>query len=64
MGTTAIFAEILIIGVQASVWYTLIILSIWGYAWLPSIVVGLNDWEVLITIIFLCHFLYFRYNGR
>jgi hypothetical protein len=35
MNTTNLFVELIVIGVGASIWLVLLILSIFGYAWVP-----------------------------
>ncbi|HRQ40178.1 MAG TPA: hypothetical protein PLD25_19885 [Chloroflexota bacterium] len=53
MNTTNIFVEILIVGIQASVWTILLVLSIFGVDWLPNSWSSLNNWNALVTIIVL-----------
>ena len=48
MATTAIFAEILIIGLQAGVWLALLVASIFGTEFVP--IQGLGDWQYLIIL--------------
>jgi hypothetical protein len=49
MATTAIFAEILIVGLEAAVWCSLLVLAIFGADWIdPS---ALSDWVALVTIL-------------
>ena len=48
MATTAIFAEILIIGLEAVVWLALLVASIFGTDIVP--IQGLKDWQYLIIL--------------
>jgi len=50
MRTTAIFVEILITGMQASIWITLFILSIFGWEWIPKLANHLKDYILIVTI--------------
>jgi hypothetical protein len=50
MSTTAIFVEVLIIGIQAAIWVTLLILSMFGYHWATTLKLNLQGWESLATI--------------
>jgi hypothetical protein len=49
--TIAVFAEILIVGLQAAVWVLLTILAIFGNNWLD--LAELKDWETLVTVLIL-----------
>ena len=40
MSTTLLFAELLIIGLQATIWILLLIVDIWGYQWLSAVANG------------------------
>ena len=51
MSTTAIFVELLIAGMQASVWVTLFVISITGYDWVSYTLSELKGWVVLVTAI-------------
>lgn len=51
MNTTIVFAELLIIGIQGSVWIGLIVLSIFGYDWIRPIPILLSDWTAVISIV-------------
>lgn len=51
MVTTAIFAEIVVAGLQALVWITLTVLAVFGTDWIdPS---QIKDWAVLVTLLLL-----------
>ena len=50
MGTTALFVEVIIIGVQGITWVTLIMFSIFGYSWTIPLETALKDWAALTTI--------------
>jgi hypothetical protein len=52
MNTTLLFAELLIIGLQASVWIFVLTLVIFGVNWLQALAtVGLADWQTVIVVI-------------
>jgi hypothetical protein len=51
MTTTSILVEILIIGIQAAVWLSLVILSILGYEWVPSAISSAKGWETMLSVI-------------
>ena len=51
MATTAIVAEILIVGLEASAWLTLLVLTIFGTGWIDVGV--LEGWQALVTIVVL-----------
>ena len=58
MSTTLLFAELLIIGIQAGLWISLLLLNIVGFSWLPNIQFAIiADWQTLIVILLLS-FLY------
>jgi hypothetical protein len=50
MSTTALFAEILVVGLEASAWISLAVLAVTGTGWLDRLT-GLQDWAVLLTLI-------------
>ncbi len=50
MSTTVIFVEILITGIQASIWIALLVFAIFGAQWLPNLFVTAKDWVSLITV--------------
>ena len=56
MSTTALFVEILIIGIQGSIWISLIILSVFGIDWINNTLNSLKDWATLLTLIILAIF--------
>ena len=49
MSTTAVFAEILVVGFQASAWLTLLVLGFFGTDWIT--LTDLEKWVALITIV-------------
>ncbi len=52
MSTTLLFAELLIIGLQTTVWLSLLIMDIWGYKWLSALqTIGLSDWQTVIVVL-------------
>lgn len=52
MNTTLLFAELLIIGLQASVWLFLLALVVFGTNWLQALsTLGLADWQTAIVVI-------------
>ena len=54
MSTTLLFAELLIIGVQAGIWLLLLVLNLTGLDWLQRIqFVAVADWQALIVVILL-----------
>lgn len=59
MITTAIIAEVLIIGMEASIWLLFLALALFGYEWLPMVKNFLNGWEslALIYVIGFCYVL-------
>lgn len=50
MSTTSILVEILIIGMQAVIWVALLVLSLFGYRWLPDAAVSIKGWEPVVSI--------------
>jgi len=50
MSTTSILVEILIIGIQATVWLSLVVLSIFGYEWVPSAITSAKGWEGMLSV--------------
>lgn len=53
MTTTSLFTEILISGIQGSIWVTLIVTGILGYDWLLASLTQLEKWITLVTILVL-----------
>jgi len=53
MSTTAIFVEVLIIGIQCFIWIALLVLSIFGLDWIDSQINFLSNWTALISILFI-----------
>lgn len=54
MNTTLLFAELVIIGIQVSLWLFCLILIIFGYGWLQGLQsLGLNSWQTIILAILL-----------
>ncbi len=52
MSTTLLFAELLIIGLQATIWLFLLVVDIWGYRWLSNLqTIGLSDWQTVIVVL-------------
>lgn len=51
MSTTAILVEILIIGMQAMVWLILVVLSLFGYKWVPDTAAAVKGWEPALSIL-------------
>ncbi len=51
MSTTSVFAELLIVGIQTSVWIILLIFSFVGYDWATTLLPKMKDWAILTTII-------------
>lgn len=54
MNTTALFVELIIIGVGAVIWLSILILSLFGYTWVP--------WKEITSIIALVPFLAITYT--
>lgn len=50
MNTTSIFVELLIGGIQASIWVALLALSFWNYNSILSILPQLEKWQTLVTV--------------
>ena len=51
MNTTAVFVELLIGGIQAFVWISLLLVSFTGYNWVIVVIQYLEKWETLITVV-------------
>lgn len=57
MNTTLLFAELLIIGLQAGIWVFLLALNIFGVTWINQVQqTGLSDWQTIIVAILLSVF--------
>lgn len=56
MGTTALFAEVLIIGIQGITWIMFLVLSIFGHSWIMDLKTTVEGWATLTTIILLAVF--------
>lgn len=51
MVTTAVFAEIIVAGLQAAAWITLVVLAVFGFGWAdPAAIAG---WSALVTLLVL-----------
>jgi len=54
MNTTLLFAELLIIGLQGSLWVFLLALNIFGYSWLQGLhSTGISEWQAVIIALLL-----------
>jgi uncharacterized membrane protein YqaE (UPF0057 family) len=54
VNTTLLFAELLVIGFQVSIWFSLLALSIFGYTWLQVFLSsGFANWQALIVVVLL-----------
>ena len=53
MSTTAILVEILIVGLQACLWLSFIILTIFGFDWVAPLMKVVKGWEPLLSIFIL-----------
>lgn len=51
MTTTAVFAEIIVVGLEAEAWIALVLLAIWGTGWVE--LDALDPWSALVTILVL-----------
>lgn len=51
MVTTAVFAEIIVAGLQAAAWITLVVLAIFGIGWADPAAIA--DWSALVTLLVL-----------
>ncbi len=51
MSTTAIFVELLVSGIQASIWLALFVLSFTGLGWVTTVLPFLEKWETLATVL-------------
>jgi 8-oxo-dGTP pyrophosphatase MutT (NUDIX family) len=51
MVTTAVFAEIIVAGLQAATWITLVVLAVFGVGWADP--APLADWAALVTLLVL-----------
>lgn len=51
MNTTAFFVEILVIGIQSSIWVALMVAALLGYDWFPAAKPFLDSWSGLLTIV-------------
>jgi hypothetical protein len=49
VATTAVFAEILIVGLEAAAWVSLLILDVFGQGWIDP--AKLKGWETLVTLL-------------
>jgi hypothetical protein len=49
--TTAVFAEIIVVGLEAEAWIALLVLTIWGTEWVD--LDALDSWTALVTILVL-----------
>lgn len=49
MATTAVFAEILIVGLEAAAWVSLLVLDVFGRGWIDP--EKLKGWETLVTLL-------------
>jgi 8-oxo-dGTP pyrophosphatase MutT (NUDIX family) len=49
VATTAVFAEILIVGLEAAAWVSLLVLDVFGRGWLDP--AKLKGWETLVTLL-------------
>ena len=57
MNTTLLFAELLIIGLQAAVWMFLLLINVFGIGWVQSVQAGnLATWQAPILIVLLSVF--------
>jgi hypothetical protein len=58
MNTTFLFAEILIIGIQAGVWFLLVVIDIFGFTWISALGIDkLSEFQVWVVAV-LISFLY------
>ena len=53
MSSTAMFVEILIIGIQTAIGITICLITCCGSTWISEILIHVKNWESLITIILL-----------
>lgn len=53
MGTTLLFVELLITGVQASVWLVLVGVNIYGFGWFQALSTSLKEWQTPAAIVVL-----------
>lgn len=53
MGTTLLFVELLITGVQASVWLVLVGVNIYGFGWFQALSTLLKEWQTPAAIVVL-----------
>ena len=51
MTTTAVFAEIIVVGLEAEAWIALVVLTIWGTEWVA--VDEVASWSALVTVLIL-----------
>lgn len=51
MTTTALFVEILVVGIQAMVWCILLVLAVTGYGWVDDIRKSLDGWETAASVV-------------
>lgn len=56
MSTTAIFVEILIIGIQSVIWMSLFVLGVVGYDWIRTTYIDLDGWTNLVVVVLLALF--------
>lgn len=53
MSSTAMFVEILIIGIQTAIGITICVITLCGEVWLSEILIKIKNWETLVTIMLL-----------
>jgi len=54
MNTTLLFVELLVTGLQSSVWVFILLITVYGYGWLQSLdFQKISDWDTLLTVFFL-----------
>lgn len=51
MTTTAVFAEIIVVGLQAEIWLAILVLAIFGADWVD--IGAVDEWATLLTLLVL-----------
>lgn len=53
MSTTSLFIELLVVGIQATVWCALLVCTLSGYEWVKALPGSLNNWAAPASVLYL-----------
>lgn len=53
MSTTALFAELLIVGIQGSIWLMMLVIVAFGHSWIPQVAATAKDWSGMLLAIYI-----------